>query len=137
MPALGALPFIANRMMPGALTEKLLQFFNPRDEHKKGKFKAYYSWALGPTSSMIKRFRSVGYEVVEYVGCFGHDYYRRRSRLLDKVESLKSRMLVNRPVPWLCSYVTVCLQKPAYSAPFCKEVDRLIRRPVKGPADNN
>lgn len=112
LPCLGALPFMTNRVLPSGLTARLLRFFNPRDEMKKGKFKAYYSWALGPTRGMIGRFRSVGFEIVEYIGCYGHDYYRRRLRLLDNLEEIKSKMLVRYPVPWLCSYVTVFLRKP-------------------------
>lgn len=109
---LGSLPSLTNRMLPGPLSTILQQYLNPRDDHH-GKFRAYYSWALGPTNGMIRRFRSIGYEVVEYVGVYGHKYYSRRSRLLDKLETMKSNMLVRNPIPLLCSYVSVYLRKPA------------------------
>ncbi|MGB9144757.1 MAG: methyltransferase domain-containing protein [Acidobacteriaceae bacterium] len=109
---LGSLPSLTIRMLPGPLAAIMQHYFNPRDDHHR-KFRAYYSWALGPTNSMIRRFRSIGYEVVEYVGVYGHKYYSHRFHLFDKLETMKSKLLVRNPVPLLCSYVSVHLRKPA------------------------
>jgi SAM-dependent methyltransferase len=109
---LGTLPFFLNRCLPDRVTDGLLRFFNPRDEVKHGKFKAYYSWAWGPSRTMIGRFHSVGFEIVEYVGYFGHGYYGRRMKLVQDLENFKTRQLMRSPVPQLCSYATLILQKP-------------------------
>jgi SAM-dependent methyltransferase len=110
--ALGGLPFAVNRIVPDFLADRLLQFFSPRDRHKRGRFKAYYSWGSGPSKAMIARFESLGYEVIEYTGYFGHEYYMKRLPWLHRIEELKSRFLVRHPVPQFCSYATLVLRKP-------------------------
>jgi SAM-dependent methyltransferase len=112
MSCLGTLPFVMNRMLPDGLTDLLLRFFAPRPKEKHGKFKAYYSWASGPSKNMIERFKSVGFEIVEYIGCFGHLYYQNRAPLLHRLEKYKTMRLLQHPVPQLCSYATLILRKP-------------------------
>jgi SAM-dependent methyltransferase len=110
---LWAFPFAANHVLPEALTGILLNAISPRDEHRNAKFKAYYSWSRGPSSSMIRRFQNVGFEIVSYTGYFGHGYYRRRLPWLDRLEKQKSKLLLRHPLPQLCSYATVVLRKPS------------------------
>jgi SAM-dependent methyltransferase len=110
--SLWTIPFAVNRLLPDSLTDPLLKFVSPRDSHKQGKFKAYYSWSRGPTKTMINRFHSLGFEVIEYIGCFGHAYYRKRFPWLDRLERMKTRFLLQHPVPLLCSYATIILRKP-------------------------
>jgi SAM-dependent methyltransferase len=105
------LPFLANRLMPEFISDKLLDIFAPRDRHRHGKFKAYYSWSRGPSRTMIRRFESLGFEVVEYHGYFGHPYYARRAPFLHSLEKLKSDWLVRHPVALLTSYGKVILRK--------------------------
>jgi 2-polyprenyl-3-methyl-5-hydroxy-6-metoxy-1,4-benzoquinol methylase len=103
-------PFTVNRLAPEFLSSLLLNLFMPRDAHKLGKFKAYYSWSRGPSRAMLRRFESLGYEVMEYRGYFGHAYYARVPPL-HWLESRKARWLLGHPVPELCSYGTVILKK--------------------------
>jgi len=110
---LWTVPFAANRLLPDFVGDILLKAFAPRDSHKHGKFRAYYSWSRGPSNSMITRFQSLGFEVLQYTGYFGHGYYRKRVPLLDRLEQRKSRYLLRHPVPQLCSYATLVLRKPA------------------------
>jgi len=109
---LWALPFAVNLLLPDAITDVLLDLFNSRDSQKHGKFKAYYSWSRGPTKGMIDRFHSLGFEILEYTGGFGHPYYHRRLPLLGRMEEWKTRYLLNHPVPQLCSYATIILRRP-------------------------
>ena len=110
---LWTLPFAVNYLLPDGLTQVILNLFNPReDAHQHGKFKAYYSWSRGPTKTMIKRFQSLGFEIVEYIGCFGHPYYSKRLPWLDSLERKKSAYLLKHPIPQLCSYSTIILRKP-------------------------
>jgi len=105
-----ALPFAANRILPEALGGVLLKLFAPRDEHKTGKFRAYYSWSRGPSRGVLSRFEGLGYDVIEYRGYFGHTYYARVP-LLRQLERLKSRVLLAMPIPMLCSYGMMIAKK--------------------------
>jgi 2-polyprenyl-3-methyl-5-hydroxy-6-metoxy-1,4-benzoquinol methylase len=107
-----ALPFAANRLLPEALGGMLLNIFAPRDAHKAGKFRAYYSWSRGPSRTVLSRFEGLGYEVIEYRGYFGHTYYSRVP-LLHHLERLKARALVAMPIPLLCSYGMLIARKRA------------------------
>lgn len=104
------LPFVVNRTVPDAVGEVLLKLFAPRDSYKLGKFHAYYSWSRGPSPAMIGRFEALGYEVLDYRGYFGHTYYARIP-FLQRLEFLKSRLLMAKPIPALCSYGMVILRK--------------------------
>jgi len=104
-------PFLANRLMPALLSDGILDIFAPRDRSGQGKFKAYYSWGRGPTRRMIARLESVGFEVLEYTGYFGHTYYRRRLPVLDFIEAKKAAWLARHPHPLLTSYAHVLLRK--------------------------
>jgi SAM-dependent methyltransferase len=108
---LWALPLVANRLLPERLGSILQNIFSPRDEHLHGKFKAYYSWSRGPTSSMLRRFQKIGFEVIDYTGFFGHNYYVKLP-WLNQLETWKSQMLVRHPIPQLCAYATFVLRKP-------------------------
>ena len=106
-----ALPFVFNRLLPDKFTDRLLDFFNPRDRHQHEKFPAYYSWSRGPSSKAIKRFEKLGFEVIEYIGYFGHGYYQKRAPFLDRVEQKKAIWLVKHPIPHLTSYAFLVLKK--------------------------
>ncbi|MCK5033347.1 MAG: methyltransferase domain-containing protein [Calditrichia bacterium] len=105
-----ALPFLFNRFMPEGLSDILLSKFAPRDEDKHGKFKAYYSWSRGPSQKMVKRYTDIGYEIVEYNGFFGHDYYKKIFPL-NKLERFKMNWLVKHPIAALTSYACIILKK--------------------------
>lgn len=109
---LWSVPFLANRLLPEALTNRLLSTFHPRDRHRHEKFKAHYSWSRGPSQAMIRRFEALGFEVLEYTGYFGHPYYAGKIPWLHRLEMQKSRFLVKHPIPALCAYATIVLRKP-------------------------
>ena len=104
------LPFAINRFVPESATGALLDLFAPRDAHKTAKFRSYYSWSRGPSAGMLKRFESLGFEVLDYRGYFGHGYYTRVP-LLNKLEGIKARLLLSNPIPALCSYGMLIARK--------------------------
>jgi SAM-dependent methyltransferase len=106
-----AFPFLVNRLVPEWLSDRLLNIFSPRDRFQHDKFKAYYSWGRGPTKQMLNRFSAMGFEVIEYVGYFGHSYYRKRLGILHGLEMRKANWLKRHPVPQLTSYACVILKK--------------------------
>jgi 2-polyprenyl-3-methyl-5-hydroxy-6-metoxy-1,4-benzoquinol methylase len=112
-PTLFAFPFVINKMIPERLAYKVLnKIHRERLEHGKyDKFPAYYRWTTGPTRRAMKRFESVGFEVNEFHGTFGHQYYYQIPPL-NASEFAKARFLLRHPVPALTSYAVVVLRKP-------------------------
>jgi 2-polyprenyl-3-methyl-5-hydroxy-6-metoxy-1,4-benzoquinol methylase len=108
-----ALPFVANRLLPEQITERVLRLVQPGREQTggHGKFPALYRWCRGPTRRQIARFEHIGFHVEEYVGYFGHGYYTKVRPLQAAQDRLES-LLVRRPVPLLTSYASVLLRKP-------------------------
>jgi len=105
-----ALPFFANKILPDNLSDLILGKIAPRDKHQHGKFKAHYDWSRGPSKKMIMRFETIGYEIIEYVGYFGHNYYNKIP-LLGKLENLKSKILLAIPISHLTAYSHFILKK--------------------------
>ena len=105
--------FMVNRVMPERVMEPLLQRFQPgrEPEGEHAKFRAYYRWCRGPTRRQLRRLESVGFQVLDYVGYFGHGYFGPL-KPLDRVEQALSHALVRRPLPALTSYATVTLRRP-------------------------
>lgn len=114
-PTLYAPPFVLNRIIPETLADRLLQWLEPgrEKEGNKGKFPAYYSWCRGPTKRQLRRLRSLGYDIEEYVGFFGHNVYYRRIPVVRGMHRRLCDWLVDHPVPGLTSSVYVALAKPA------------------------
>ncbi len=109
-PTLFTFPFVVNYLIPERLANKLLNVFLPRDRYQYAKFPAYYHWCYGPSRKQLKRFTSLGYEIVEYRGYFGHSYYNRL-KPLKKIHALKTRFLVKHPKPFFTSYAYAVLKK--------------------------
>ncbi len=109
-----ALPFVVNRFLPDSLSTSIYNRVAKREnEHTHGKFQAHYGWSRGPTQHMIRQYQSIGYEVLEYDGYFGHCYYDKKLKFLSALEKQKARLLLKMPMPLLCAYATVVLRRPA------------------------
>jgi hypothetical protein len=105
--------FIVNRLLPEAIADGILQRIQPNRARggKHEKFRAYYRWCRGPTRRQLARLTGVGFEVDEYVGIFGHDYYRPVPPV-DRVERVLAERLVRHPFPSLTAYAWVTLRRP-------------------------
>jgi 2-polyprenyl-3-methyl-5-hydroxy-6-metoxy-1,4-benzoquinol methylase len=105
--------FALNLLVPERLTERLLHRVQPgREAHgAHGKFRAHYRWCRGPSRRQLARLRRVGFEIVDYVGYFGHGYFERIAAL-ERVEQRVVRALVRHPVAALTSYACVILRRP-------------------------
>ena len=111
-PTLFALPFVLNRVTPEPLSQWLLGHLQPtrfRDD-RHGKFPAYYRWCRGPSDRQVARFHSTGFEVVTWVGGFGHPYYRRLPAL-DALERRKSDLLIKRRLAHFSAFAIVVLRR--------------------------
>ena len=110
-PTLYALPFLANKIIPERLSAFLLNIFAQRDRRQRAKFPAYYNWTFGPTPAQINRLTSLGYNILEYRGLYGHIYYNKIP-LLRNLHRLYSNYLVKHPNSYLTSFAYLILQKP-------------------------
>ncbi len=105
-----ALPFVVNRLLPRAVGDDILTALRPPEARARPKFRAYYRWCRGPTARQIRRFTEAGFDVEEYVGFFGHSYYRKVLPI-QELENRLARLLVRRPIPALTSFAYVVLRK--------------------------
>lgn len=112
-PTATALPFVANRVIPEGLGERVLEVAYPSRHHdgNHGKFPALYRWCWGPTDAQLARYRSVGFEPVSYDVGLGHHYYDRVPGLR-ALERGKTALALRHPSPWLAAYALVILLKP-------------------------
>ncbi len=113
-PTLYALPLTLNRILPERLVHAALMRIQPWRAHEGefSKFPAFYRWCRGPSKRQRRRFEGIGFEVIEYAGFFGHDYYDRIPPL-KSAEHRLAAALVRHPVPLLTSYAYVVLRRPA------------------------
>jgi SAM-dependent methyltransferase len=112
-PTLYAVPFVINRVLPENVGRAIVRRVQPGrlENPKLDKFPALYNWCAGPTQRTLKRYRSVGFEVVEWNGAYGHNYYKRLPPL-QAAEEAKSRFLLRHPIPFLTSFAATVLRKP-------------------------
>jgi hypothetical protein len=108
-PTLYSLPFVANLLLPPALSSALLRHAEPG---RTAKFPPHYRWCRGPTRRQLRRLESVGYEIERYAGYFGHHFYDS-VRPLSRAHRAASMMLVEHPLPALTSFALVVLRRPA------------------------
>lgn len=112
-PTLYAPPFVVNLLLPARISERILLLLQPGRERegKHGKFTTYYSWCRGPLKSQIKKFRSVGFGIEEYIGFYGHGAYYGKVKPVQKLHERICSVLVRHPVPWLTSFAYVVLSR--------------------------
>lgn len=111
-PVAAALPFLVNRVLPHALSARIVEALFPhrRRHGNNGIFRAHYDWCWGPTSSQLRRFESAGFEVVSYDAGIGHRYYEGIPGLR-LLERMKTELALRRPAPWLTAYAVVVLRR--------------------------
>jgi SAM-dependent methyltransferase len=112
-PTLYSLPFLANRLLPEALTRRALRAAFPyrEEEGSHGKFPARYRWCRGPTRAQLRRLESTGFVVEGYEGYFSHPYYRSVPGLR-RLEGRLAEVLVRHPLPAITTFAAVVLRKP-------------------------
>jgi SAM-dependent methyltransferase len=107
------LPTLVNLLVPETVSARVRSFAFARStrDYRYEKFPARYSWCRGPGDSMTRRFQAVGFDIEDYVGFFGHAYYRRVPAL-QRLEQAKARWLIRHPISALTSSALVSLRKP-------------------------
>ncbi len=113
IPTLYAIPFVVNRFTPTKVSSLLLNMLKSRynSSDPRGKFPAYYKLCRGPNVRQLSALQSIGYEVDEARGYFGHEYFRRL-KTAQAIEDHLARLLVSRRTPLLTSYSIYVLRRP-------------------------
>jgi 2-polyprenyl-3-methyl-5-hydroxy-6-metoxy-1,4-benzoquinol methylase len=93
---------ITNVILPDFLSRRLLKKVTSRDLDQHDKFKAYYRKCTGPTQSTINFYSSLNFQIVQFIGYCGHNYFWKYP-FLYSLEKAWSKLLVKRQNPWLCS----------------------------------
>jgi 2-polyprenyl-3-methyl-5-hydroxy-6-metoxy-1,4-benzoquinol methylase len=112
-PTLPSMPFVANRMLRGRESRRLLNLLQPGTREqcgRLGKFHAYYRWCEGPTRRQYRRFESLGFEVVDYIVLVGHRYYERFPAVQRAADAV-SRRAIRLERPALATYACVLLRR--------------------------
>ena len=111
-PAVTAVPFALNRVLPAPLSQGLLERMFPsrRSEGRHAKFPAEYHWCWGPTAPQLARYRSLGFQVLSYDVGIGHGYYQRIP-VVRALEAVKERVVLRHPSPWLAAFAIVVLRR--------------------------
>jgi SAM-dependent methyltransferase len=112
-PTMFALPFLINRVVSERFSRFLLDSLVPRgDYYMHDKFPAKYDLCRGPMTSQIRRMENLGFEIVQYSGFYGHNYYRNAGlKLLHWLEEEKAKQLLRWRNPLFTAYATVVLKK--------------------------
>lgn len=112
MPTLYDPMFVANRLLPEVIGERLVRKAQPERKltTTEAKFPAYYRWCRGPSRRQIENLEHVGFEVVEMTGYFGSGYLQRTP--LERPYEAVTKRLIEHPVDKLCSYAWVVLRRP-------------------------
>jgi SAM-dependent methyltransferase len=112
-PSPNNLPLLLNRLLPEAVSLRLVGFAKPARQldGAERKFKAYYHLCGAPGPRLAARFEEIGYTVCRFSGFIGHGYYER-CKPLAWLE-LKLRRIIHRLRLPLTSGCLLVLEKPS------------------------
>lgn len=104
------LPSIMNLFLPERISEFIVYKLQKRNANKNGKFIAYYKDCFGPTVKSSRKFRSYGYQIIDYYGFLGHDYLSKM-KVLRNLEELWNMLVMRFNSPMLTSNAIIILKK--------------------------
>jgi SAM-dependent methyltransferase len=104
-------PFVVNRILPEALSERILLLIDPY-RGKSGanaKFPAYYRWCRGPTRRQLSRLASAGFSVEHCTAYFGEPTHAPGAAL-KAVDHAWTEMVLRHPSYTLTTYAAYTLR---------------------------
>ncbi|KQC14339.1 MAG: hypothetical protein APR63_14530 [Desulfuromonas sp. SDB] len=110
-PTLFAIPFVFNKYISNYTSRYLVKKMTTRNLNYKPKFPAYYKWCFGPLKSLSRRYEMLGFEVIQYIGLFGHEQYYHFLPILRRIDNNISNILIKHPCPYLTSFAILVLRK--------------------------
>jgi len=112
IPTLYSPPFVINKLLPEALSGKILRaFFRNRNDDGIPKFPARYSMCTGRSVRQVRRLRSIGYADVDIKSFYGHDYFSKIP-VIRELDSGLTKLAYRRGLSQFGAYAYVILVKP-------------------------
>jgi SAM-dependent methyltransferase len=104
-------PFVANRLLPEGLAERILLRLEPWRVRAgdRGKFPAYYHWCFGPTGRQLERLATVGFSVERCVAYFGEASHAP-GWLLKQLNQAWTELMLRHPNYHFTSYAAYTLR---------------------------
>jgi 2-polyprenyl-3-methyl-5-hydroxy-6-metoxy-1,4-benzoquinol methylase len=111
LPTLWWPPFVANRILPESVAERILLRVEPwrQRSSRSAKFPAYYHWCYGPTKGQVKRLAKVGFDIEHCVAYFGESSHAP-GKLLQKLNDAWTELMLRRPNYHFTAYATYTLR---------------------------
>jgi SAM-dependent methyltransferase len=111
-PSPNNLPLALNRLLPEAVSSRLLKLAQPGRDlgGASRKFKAYYRMCGAPSLRLAATFEKLGYAIVQHTGYVGHTYYERCEPAAALERRLR-KIILKFQWPLTCGCLLI-LQKP-------------------------
>lgn len=111
IPTLHAPPFVINRLIPEAVSARVLRAVFPDRHHERPKFPAHYDWCFGDQRRLEPMLRAAGFADVLVVPFWTHGYFHRLPGLREADHRVQ---LLARARDWrtLTSYAYVVVRAP-------------------------
>lgn len=111
MPTLYALPYVANLMIPEAVSSKIVEWLYPhRTASEDPKFPAHYDWCYSIESKMLPMLKDAGFSDAEIIPFYGHDYFSKLP-VLREADELLTRLAIKYDWRVLTSYAYIVVRK--------------------------
>ena len=110
IPTLYASPFVFNRLVPEAATQRLLWALRPHRRSRDPKFPAYYSYCHGDTKKMRRTFAEIGYRDLSVREFFGHPYYDKVP-VLRGIDNMAAALAARNDWSWYSSFAYLVARK--------------------------
>lgn len=110
-PTLYSPPFVANLMIPEALSSRIVSLlYKNRTAEDDPKFPAHYNWCYGEPKIMEPMLCGIGFSDVAVLPFYGHDYFRKLP-VLRQIDDWMSRTARARDFARLAAYAYTVVRK--------------------------
>lgn len=111
VPTLYALPYLANIVIPEAVSQKIVKLLYPhRTDDEDPKFPAHYDWTYGSERKLKPMLESVGFREAIVVPFYYHDYFEKIP-VVREIDNLANRIAAARDWRFLTSYAYIAARK--------------------------
>lgn len=111
IPTLYALPYVANMMIPEAVSQRIVKMLYPhRTDSEDPKFPAHYDWAFSSERKMRPMLEEAGFSDAHIVPFYGHEYFTRIP-VVRELDAMLTRVAIRRDWRALTSYAYIVARR--------------------------